>query len=107
MPETGRDPFQEAEALRLLVEAVQDYAIFMLSPDGHVRTWNPGAQRIKGYTAEEVIGQHFSVFYTPEEREAGRPMRLLGLAAKQGRFEDEGWRVRKDGTRFWADVVVS
>jgi PAS domain S-box-containing protein len=94
-------------AFRLLVDAVQDYAIFLLGPDGRVLTWNRGAQRIKGYTADEIIGQHFSRFYTPEEREAGRPMRLLGWAAEQGRFEDEGWRVRKDGTRFWADVIVT
>ena len=94
-------------AFRLLVDAVQDYAIFLLSTDGRVLTWNPGAQRIKGYTADEIVGQHFSLFYTPEEREAGRPMRLLGWAAEDGRFEDEGWRVRKDGTRFWADVIVT
>ena len=94
-------------AFRLLVEAVQDYAIFLLAPDGRVLTWNRGAQRIKGYTADEIIGQHFSRFYTPEERDAGRPMRLLGWAAERGRFEDEGWRVRSDGTRFWADVIVT
>jgi PAS domain S-box-containing protein len=94
-------------AFRLLVDAVEDYAIFLLGPDGRVLTWNLGAQRIKGYQAREIIGQHFSVFYTPEEREAGRPMRLLGWAAEHGRFEDEGWRVRKDGTRFWADVIVT
>ncbi|MDQ4034551.1 MAG: PAS domain-containing sensor histidine kinase [Chloroflexota bacterium] len=95
------------EAFRLLVEAVQDYAIFILSPDGYVLTWNPGAQRAKGYAASEIIGQHFSVFYTPEEREAGRPAFLLGKAAEEGRVEDEGWRVRKDGTRFWADVILT
>lgn len=94
-------------AFRLLVDAVEDYAIFLLGPDGRVLTWNLGAQRIKGYDADEIIGKHFSVFYTPEEREAGRPMRLLGWAAEHGRFEDEGWRVRKDGTRFWADVIVT
>ncbi|MDQ2689018.1 MAG: PAS domain-containing sensor histidine kinase [Chloroflexota bacterium] len=94
-------------AFRLLVEAVADYAIFLLGPDGRVLTWNLGAQRIKGYTAEEVIGQHFSIFYTPEEREAGRPMSILGWAAEYGRFEDEGWRVRKDGSRFWADVILT
>ncbi len=95
------------EIFRLLVEAVQDYAIFVLGPDGHVLTWNRGAQRAKGYAADEIIGRHFSVFYTPEEREAGRPALLLGLAAEHGRVEDEGWRVRKDGTRFWADVVLT
>lgn len=95
------------EIFRLLIEAVEDYAIFVLGPDGHILTWNPGAQRAKGYTAREIIGQHFSVFYTPEDREADRPARLLKLAADRGRIEDEGWRVRKDGTRFWADVVLT
>lgn len=94
-------------AFRLLVDSVQDYAIFLLGPDGRVLTWNLGAQRIKGYEASEIIGQHFSVFYTPEEREADRPNKVLGAAAEYGRFEDEGWRVRKDGTRFWADVIVT
>jgi len=94
-------------AFRLLVDAVQDYAIFLLSTEGRVLTWNRGAERIKGYSAEEIVGQHFSVFYTPEERAAGRPMSLLGLAKDNGRFEDEGWRVRKDGTWFWADVIVT
>jgi len=94
-------------AFRLLVEAVQDYAIFLLAPDGRILTWNLGAQRIKGYTADEIIGQHFSRFYIPEEQEAGRPAMLLGLAAEFGRYEDEGWRVRKDGTRFWADVILT
>ena len=95
------------EAYRSLVEAVEDYAIFLLGPDGHVLTWNPGAQRAKGYAPSDIIGQHFSVFYTPEERDAGRPMWLLGRAAREGRVEDEGWRVRKDGTRFWADVILT
>jgi PAS domain S-box-containing protein len=95
------------ELFRLLVETVQDYAIFLLSPDGHVLTWNPGAQRAKGYAPNEIIGQHFSVFYTPEEREAGRPQRLLRTATDHGRVEDEGWRVRRDGTQFWADVVLT
>lgn len=94
-------------AFRLLVEAVQDYAIFLLAPDGRILTWNLGAQRIKGYTADEIIGQHFSRFYTPEDQEAGRPATLLGWAAEYGRYEDEGWRVRKDGTRFWADVILT
>lgn len=95
------------EAFRLLVEAVEDYAIFLLAPDGYVLTWNPGAQRAKGYTAAEIIGQHFSVFYTPDERDAGRPAQLLRLAATRGKVEDEGWRVRNDGTRFWADVILT
>jgi PAS domain S-box-containing protein len=102
------DPLLRGEvAFRLLVDAVEDYAIFLLSTDGRVLTWNLGAERIKGYAAHEIIGRHFSVFYTPDEREAGRPMRLLGSAAEHGRFEDEGWRVRKDGTWFWADVIVT
>ncbi|MGH2416722.1 MAG: PAS domain-containing protein, partial [Candidatus Limnocylindria bacterium] len=95
------------EAFRLLIETVEDYAIFLLAPDGQVLTWNPGAQRAKGYAADEIIGQHFSIFYTPEERAAGRPALLLGRAAEHGRVEDQGWRVRKDGTRFWADVVLT
>jgi PAS domain S-box-containing protein len=94
-------------AFRLLVDAVQDYAIFLLSVDGRVLSWNLGAQRIKGYSADEIIGKHFSAFYTAEDREANRPMRVLRKATEEGRFEDEGWRVRKDGTRFWADVVVT
>lgn len=94
-------------AFRLLVEAVVDYAIFLLGPDGRILTWNLGAQRIKGYTAAEIIGQHFSRFYTAEDRAADRPTYLLGRAAESGRFEDEGWRVRKDGSRFWANVVIT
>jgi PAS domain S-box-containing protein len=106
--DADRDPLVRGEvAFRLLVEAVVDYAIFLLGPDGRVLTWNLGAQRIKGYTADEIIGQHFSRFYTPDDRDAGRPEFLLGRAAEYGRFEDEGWRVRRDGTRFWADVVIT
>lgn len=95
------------EVFRVLVEAVEDYAIFLLSADGHVLSWNPGAQRTKGYAPDEILGRHFSVFYTPEDRAANRPARLLRSAAKHGRVGDEGWRVRKDGTRFWADVVLT
>ena len=91
---------------RLLVNAVTDYAIYMLDADGRVATWNPGARRFKGYEAEEIIGSHFSSFFTPEDRAAGLPARILRTAAEEGRFESEGWRVRKDGTRFWAHVVV-
>jgi PAS domain S-box-containing protein len=91
---------------RLLVEAVTDYAIYMLDPNGIVSSWNPGAQRIKGYLADEIIGQHFSRFYTEEDRSSGLPARVLETARRTGKFENEGWRVRKDGTRFWAAVVI-
>ena len=91
---------------RLLVSSVIDYALFTLDLKGIIQSWNPGAERVKGYTAEEIIGQHFSVFYTPEAREAGDPERVLSTARSEGRFEGEGWRVRKDGTRFWANVVI-
>lgn len=100
-------PLRGEVAFRLLVEAVADYAIFLLGPDGRVLTWNLGAQRIKGYTADEIVGQHFSRFYTEPDREAGRPAFLLQRASEDGRVEDEGWRLRKDGTRFWADVVIT
>jgi PAS domain S-box-containing protein len=98
---------QNEELFRLLVDNVVDYAIFLLDPDGYVMSWNPGAARIKGYTAREIIGRHFSTFYPPEDREAGKPERLLAIARSHGRVEDEGWRVRKDGARFWADVVIT
>jgi PAS domain S-box-containing protein len=91
---------------RLLVEGVTDYAIFMLDPGGYVVNWNPGAERLKGYTASEILGQHFSRFYTPEDRQRGMPSYLLDLAATAGKSEAEGWRVRKDGSRFWALVVI-
>jgi PAS domain S-box-containing protein len=91
----------------LLVQSVQDYAIFRLSTEGIVQTWNAGAQKLKGYSADEIIGRSFENFYTPEDRAAGRPARLLASARENGRVEDEGWRVRKDGTRFWADVVIT
>jgi PAS domain S-box-containing protein len=94
------------EQFRLLVQGVTDYAIFMLDPEGRVTNWNSGAQRIKGYTADEIIGQHFSRFYTPEDRDRGEPQRALETSAREGRFEKEGWRLRKDGTRFWANVVL-
>jgi PAS domain S-box-containing protein len=95
------------ERLRLLIESVRDYAIFMLDPDGTVRGWNSGAQAIKGYAAEEIIGRHFSVFYTPEDQRAGKPAGELERALVCGSLEDEGWRVRKDGTLFWANVVIT
>ncbi len=91
---------------RLLVNGVSDYALFMLDPNGIVTNWNVGAARIKGYTAEEIVGQHFSKFYTESDRAAGRPARALHVASTQNRFEADGWRVRKDGTRFWANVVI-
>ncbi|MBP0590091.1 PAS domain S-box protein [Paraburkholderia sp. LEh10] len=91
---------------RLLVQGVNDYAIFMLSPEGYVTNWNPGARRIKGYTDEQIIGSHFSCFYTPEDAAAGVPRRGLETAAREGRWEAEGWRVRRDGSRFWAHVVI-
>jgi PAS domain S-box-containing protein len=91
---------------RQLIEAVVDYAIFQLDPAGNVTTWNPGAQRIKGYDTEEIIGRHFSQFYTPEDLQLGVPKLALAEAAKKGRFEAEGWRMRKDGSRFWASVVI-
>ena len=91
---------------RLLVESVTDYAIYMLDIDGRVTSWNPGAQRFKGYTEQEILGSHFSRFYSEEERRAGVPAQALETAAREGRFEKEGWRVRKDGSRFWAHVVI-
>jgi PAS domain S-box-containing protein len=94
------------EEFRLLVQGVTDYGLYMLDPEGHVTTWNAGAERIKGYAPEEIIGQHFSLFYTEEDRAVGLPAEALATAAREGRFEKEGWRVRKDGSRFWANVVV-
>ena len=92
---------------QLMVESVRDYAIFMLDPNGYIASWNRGAQRIKGYTADEIIGRHFSVFYGPEDIAASKPEWELEMAAREGRFEDEGYRIRKDGTTFWANVVVT
>ena len=91
----------------MLVEGVRDYAIFLLDPQGNVSSWNPGAERIKGYTAKEIIGKHFSTFYPQVDRDAGKPEYELKVAAEVGRFEDEGWRIRKDGSRFWASVVIT
>src|SRR6266849_1451187 len=98
---------QIEERFRLLVEAVQDYAIFMLDPDGRVSSWNAGAERIKGYKIQEILGKHFSCFYREEDVRNGKPDWELVIAAKEGRFEDEGWRVRKDGSRFWANVIIT
>ncbi len=95
------------ERFRLLVDSVEDYAIFMLDPAGYITSWNMGAERIKGYRAEEIIGKHFSIFYPPEDLERQKPARELETAIAKGCVEDEGWRIRKDGTRFWADVVIT
>jgi PAS domain S-box-containing protein len=100
-------PERADDGYRLLVQSVRDYAIFMLDPDGHIISWNTGAERIKGYREEEILGQHFSVFYPPEDVAAGKPAWELAQAIADGRIEDEGWRVRKDGTRFWANVVIT
>jgi PAS domain S-box-containing protein len=103
----AEDRLRESEQrFRLLVQGVTDYAIYMLSPEGLVTNWNSGAERIKGYGHDEIVGSHFSRFYTPEDRAAGVPGRALSTAAATGRFEAEGWRVRKDGTRFWAHVII-
>lgn len=98
---------QSEERFRLMVDGVRDYAIFRLNPDGRIASWNLGAQLNKGYVAEEVIGRHFSIFYPQDKREAHWPEHELECALRDGRFEDEGWRVRKDGTRFWANVVIT
>jgi PAS domain S-box-containing protein len=107
----GDDPAPAAlpmgERYRLVVECVRDYAIFMLDEQGHITTWNLGAERIKGWSAQEIIGKHFSIFYPPEDIAAGKPQYELVEAAKTGRFEDEGWRLRKDRTPFWANVVIT
>ncbi|MDI9240660.1 PAS domain S-box protein [Lysobacter sp. LF1] len=96
----------ETRQLALLIRSVTDYAIYMLDPDGYIRSWNPGGERIKGYSDREIVGQHFSRFYTPEDVARGEPARGLQCARTQGKFEAEGWRLRKDGTRFWASVVI-
>ncbi len=93
--------------LRSIVDAVRDHGIYLLDPEGYVTTWNPGAERIKGYSADEILGLHFSRFFTQPDIDRGRPAELLRLAAERGRIEEEGWRVRKDGSRFWANIVVS
>ena len=95
------------QQLRSLVEGVRDYAIYLLDREGYITTWNPGAERIKHYTSDEIIGKHFSRFFTQEDAERGRPAELLRLATERGRIEEEGWRVRKDGSRFWANVILT
>jgi PAS domain S-box-containing protein len=96
----------EEQRMRLLVRSVTDYAIYLLDPEGKVATWNPGAERFKGYQAEEIIGRHFSSFFTPEDVASDLPGRALRTAAREGRFEAEGWRLRKDGTRFWVHAII-
>jgi PAS domain S-box-containing protein len=98
---------QSEERMRLMVDAVREYAIFMLDPRGQIMTWNAGAERIKGYRSDEVIGRHFSLFYTQEDRERGHPENELVLARERGSYGEEGWRLRKDGTRFWASVLIT
>jgi rsbT co-antagonist protein RsbR len=98
---------QPADLLRLLVDSVRDYAIILLDPNGNVMSWNGAAERLKGWAPDEIIGQHFSRFYPPEDLEKGKTEMELKTAAREGRFEDEGWRVRKDGSRFWANVVIT
>ena len=102
----GSDLDVANEQFRLLVQGVVDYAIYMLTPEGKISTWNAGAQRIKGYTAAEIVGRHFSLFYTPEARANGEPARVLAEAGDKGRVEMEGWRLRKDGSRFWASIII-
>ena len=98
---------QSEERFRLIIQNVRDYAIFMLDPQGYIETWNEGARRIKGYSEQEIIGRHFSTFYPREDVERGKPPRELEVAAREGRFEDEGWRIRKDGSYFWANVIIT
>ncbi len=102
-----RNLLGQEQRFRHLVESVKDYAIFMLDTEGRVSSWNPGAERIKGYLAEEILGQHFSKFYPGEDAQAGKPDRELEIARTEGKYEEEGWRLRKDGTRFWASVVIT
>lgn len=101
-----RDLYENERNFRVLVEGITDYAIYMLDPEGLVTNWNKGAERIKGYKAKEVVGKHFSVFYTPEDQAADRPRKALETARKEKHFLSEGWRVRKDGTRFFASIVI-
>jgi PAS domain S-box-containing protein len=100
---TGRRAYELAQ----LVDNVRDYAILLLDGDGIVLTWNAGAERLKGYAAEEIVGRHFSAFYTDEDRERDHPAEVLAAARRAGRYEEEGWRVRQDGRRFWAHVIIT
>ena len=107
VPRAGSSVVESDELFGLLVDAVSEYAIFLLGPDGTVRTWNTGAERLKGYRADEIVGRHFAVFYPPEDADAGKPARELAAAARDGSCVDDGWRVRADGSRFWAHVVIT
>jgi PAS domain S-box-containing protein len=102
-----KESLKSEKFFRLLVDSVRDYAIFMLTPTGEVASWNAGAERIKQYSESEIVGQNYSVFYTPEDLARGLPQRNLRIAAEQGHFGDEGWRVRKDGTRLWCSIVIT
>ncbi|MHB8618265.1 MAG: PAS domain-containing sensor histidine kinase [Chloroflexota bacterium] len=104
---TSDGQFAGNDLFQLFIASVTDYAMFVLDPDGFVRTWNEGARRIKGYEANEIIGQYFSIFYLPGEVKRRKPQAELAVAAVEGRFEDEGWRIRKDGSRFWANVIIT
>jgi PAS domain S-box-containing protein len=99
-------PAADERRYQYLISGISDYAIYMLDPGGYVSSWNAGAKRFKGYVAQEILGEHFSRFYTPEDRDADMPKRALATALANGQYESEGWRVRKDGTRFWAHVVI-
>ena len=107
MPTKHTDLATASEELAFFTRNVTDYAMFMLSPAGEVRTWNPGAERIMGYRANEAVGKHFSLFYGPDDLKNQKPQYELREAREHGRVEDEGWRIRKDGTRFWANTVIS
>src|SRR5262245_2622471 len=100
-------PSDDEQGIRALLDNIRDYAIFMLDPEGRIVSWNEGARRIKGYTEAEILGRHISRFYTPEDIAAGKSERLLREAAREGRIVDQGWRVRKDGTQFWAEAILS
>jgi PAS domain S-box-containing protein len=106
MNDQASKPLTDERRYRYLISGISDYAIYMLDPQGHVSSWNAGANRFKGYVAQEILGQHFSRFYTPEDQQSGMPARALRTALSEGKYESEGWRVRKDGSRFWAHVVI-
>ena len=103
---TPKQSWPDERRYQYLITGISDYAIYMLDPNGYVSSWNAGANRFKGYVAHEILGEHFSRFYTPEDRDAGKPTRALSIALAEGKYEAEGWRVRKDGSRFWAHVVI-